>query len=138
MEPLRRSRLAFHGKYGLRSDEPDADAAVARQAVDRQAGRQRPEIMRTCRAFSRRGTRHCALCSHACSSPPILRGHGGDTVAKADSEEVRSQLATRAPKALRQALRLECVRSDTTVQEFVTAALREKFAREAGRRRRRA
>jgi hypothetical protein len=59
-------------------------------------------------------------------------------MAKVDSEEVWVQLATRVPKTLHRAVRIECATRDTKVQDFVVAALREKFAREAGRPRRRA
>ena len=48
--------------------------------------------------------------------------------------EVVVQLATRIPKSLHQKLRLHCVQIDTTVMDFVVAAIREKLARERTRR----
>jgi hypothetical protein len=43
-------------------------------------------------------------------------------------DEPWTQLATRIPKALHRQLRLHCVKSDTSVMDFVTVALREKLA----------
>jgi hypothetical protein len=51
------------------------------------------------------------------------------------SDEVWVQLATRVPKALHRQLKLYCVEHDTSVMDFVVAALREKVARESGRKR---
>ena len=59
-------------------------------------------------------------------------------MAKVDQDDVWVQLATRIPKSLHRALKIEYVGRETTVQDFVVAALSEKFARETGRRRRRA
>jgi predicted HicB family RNase H-like nuclease len=53
-------------------------------------------------------------------------------------EGVWVQLATRIPKTLHRELKLHCVKADTSVMEFVVAALRDRLAREAGRRRARA
>jgi hypothetical protein len=53
-----------------------------------------------------------------------------------DRDEVWVQLATRIPRDVHRAVKLACVHADTTVQAFFVAALREKFAREAGRRKR--
>jgi hypothetical protein len=48
-------------------------------------------------------------------------------------EEAQVQLATRIPKTLHRQLKLHCVLSDTSVMEFVVAALRERLTRVAGR-----
>ena len=48
-------------------------------------------------------------------------------------EEPWVQLATRIPKPLHRELKLFCVTRDTSVMEFVVAALEEKLARQ-GRR----
>ena len=53
-------------------------------------------------------------------------------------DEVWVQLATRIPKDLHRQLKLHCVRTDGSLMEFVVAALREKLARESGRKRGRA
>jgi predicted HicB family RNase H-like nuclease len=53
-----------------------------------------------------------------------------------DVDEAWVQLATRIPKELHRTLKLHCVTSDTSVMEFVVAAIREKLGRESGRRRR--
>src|SRR5690349_8721239 len=42
-------------------------------------------------------------------------------------EEPWTQLATRIPKALHQRLKLHCVESDTSLMDFVVAAIREKL-----------
>jgi predicted HicB family RNase H-like nuclease len=48
------------------------------------------------------------------------------------------QLATRIPKSLHRQLKLHCVHADTSVMEFVVAAVKEKLARQGrGERRRR-
>jgi hypothetical protein len=46
------------------------------------------------------------------------------------------QLATRIPKSLHRELKLHCVHADTSVMDFVVAALKEKLARRgrSGRR----
>ena len=46
------------------------------------------------------------------------------------------QLATRIPKPLHRQLKLHCVHADTSLMEFVVAALKEKLARQGrgGRR----
>jgi predicted HicB family RNase H-like nuclease len=46
------------------------------------------------------------------------------------------QLATRVPKSLHRDLKLHCVQAETSVMDFVVAALKEKLARESGRERR--
>jgi hypothetical protein len=46
--------------------------------------------------------------------------------------EVWVQLATRIPKALHRDLKLQCVRTETSVMEFVTTALREKLTGSSG------
>ena len=50
-------------------------------------------------------------------------------------DEYCVQLATRIPKELRQRLKLRCVESETSIQDFVVAALREKLAKTGTRRR---
>ena len=55
----------------------------------------------------------------------------------ANDNEVWVQLATRIPKTVHRALKLHCVRSDTSVMAFVVAAVQEKIAREATDRPRR-
>lgn len=52
-----------------------------------------------------------------------------------DEEGPLVQLATRIPKSLHRELKLRCVQTDTSVTDFVVAALREKLAKEAGRKR---
>ncbi len=59
-------------------------------------------------------------------------------MARDDHDEAWVQLATRIPKELHRTLKVHCVTHDTSVMDFVVAALREKFAREAGRSRHRA
>ena len=49
-------------------------------------------------------------------------------------EEYWVQLATRIPKELRQRLKLHCVESETSVQDFVLAAVREKLAKASRRK----
>jgi hypothetical protein len=51
--------------------------------------------------------------------------HGGD--------EPSVQLATRIPKALHRKLRLHCVTTETSLMDFVTAALREKLTGSSAR-----
>lgn len=53
-----------------------------------------------------------------------------------DVAEAWVQLATRIPKPLHRTLKVHCVTGETTVMEFVVAALEEKLAREGARRRR--
>jgi len=48
--------------------------------------------------------------------------------------EVWVQLATRIPKQLHRELKLHCVKSDTSVMDFVVKALEEKLVRESGSR----
>ena len=55
----------------------------------------------------------------------------------ATESEVWVQLATRIPKSLHRELKLHCVKSDTSVMDFVVKALEEKLGREAGGRERR-
>jgi len=45
------------------------------------------------------------------------------------------QLATRIPKELHRRLKLHCVHMDTSVMEFVVAAVREKLAKTSPRKR---
>ena len=54
----------------------------------------------------------------------------------ARDEDVWVQLATRIPKDLHRELKLHCVTNDTSVMDFVVAALEEKLgkARKRGRR----
>jgi len=54
----------------------------------------------------------------------------------AKTDEPWTQLATRIPKSLHRELKLRCVHADTSVMEFVVAALKEKLARQGrgGRR----
>jgi hypothetical protein len=51
------------------------------------------------------------------------------------SEEPWVQLATRIPKGLHRQLKLHCVQIDTSVMDFVVAALGEKLAKAGGRKR---
>jgi len=44
-------------------------------------------------------------------------------------DEEWTQLATRISKALHRQLKLHCVESDTSVMDFVVAALREKLTK---------
>ena len=50
----------------------------------------------------------------------------------AKAEEVWTQLATRIPKELHRRLKVHCVTHDTSVMDFVVAALKEKLARKRG------
>ena len=50
-------------------------------------------------------------------------------------DEAWVQLATRIPKPLHRELKLHCVRSETSLMEFVIAALRERLARDGRKRR---
>lgn len=43
-------------------------------------------------------------------------------------------LATRIPRALRQAIKLHCMATDTTIADFVSQAIAEKLAGDAKRR----
>jgi len=52
-----------------------------------------------------------------------------------ETTEAWVQLATRIPKSLHRELKLHCVHADTSVMEFVIAALREKLARQRRGRR---
>ena len=45
------------------------------------------------------------------------------------NEEAWTQLATRIPKEVHRRLKLHCVESDTSVMDFVVAALREKLTK---------
>lgn len=58
-------------------------------------------------------------------------------IASNDAEAAWIQLATRVPRVVHRAVKLACVHADVTVQVFVVAALREKLARDSGRRRQR-
>ena len=46
------------------------------------------------------------------------------------------QLATRIPKVLHRELKLHCVRADVSVMDFVVAAVEDRLARTAGRKKR--
>jgi len=46
------------------------------------------------------------------------------------------QLATRIPKPLHRELKLHCVQAETSVMDFVVAAVKEKLARQSGHGRR--
>lgn len=50
----------------------------------------------------------------------------------AGEEIVMVQLATRIPKALHRDLRLHCVKTETSVMDFVTKAIEEKLAQPGG------
>ena len=50
-------------------------------------------------------------------------------------DEAWVQLATRIPKPLHRELKLHCVRSETSLMDFVVSALRERLARNGRRRR---
>ena len=52
------------------------------------------------------------------------------------TDEPYVQLATRIPKPLHRELKLHCVRSETSLMDFVVSALRERLARSNGRKRR--
>jgi hypothetical protein len=54
--------------------------------------------------------------------------------AKPAPNEAMVQLATRVPAALLQRVKLHVVVNDTTIMEFVIAAIREKLARRDGRK----
>ncbi len=49
----------------------------------------------------------------------------------AKAEEVWTQLATRIPKELHRRLKLHCVKTDTSVMDFVVAAIEEQLGRKA-------
>jgi hypothetical protein len=51
------------------------------------------------------------------------------------TKEGWDQLATRIPRVLHRELKLYCVQTDTSVMNFVVAALRERLARLLGRKR---
>jgi hypothetical protein len=53
-----------------------------------------------------------------------------------DKEEVWVHIATWLPASLRRQVGLHCLKSDTTMMEFLVAALREKLAKGSGGRRR--
>ena len=55
-----------------------------------------------------------------------------------DESEVWVQLATRIPKELHRSLKLHVVTRDTSVMDFVVAAIEEKLSREGSKRGRRA
>ena len=50
-------------------------------------------------------------------------------MAERRDEEPWTQLATRIPKDLHRKLKLHCVESDTSVMDFVVAAVREKLTK---------
>ena len=54
---------------------------------------------------------------------------------RADDDEPYVQLATRIPKGLHRELKLHCVRSETSLMDFVVSALRERLARNGRKRR---
>jgi hypothetical protein len=47
-----------------------------------------------------------------------------------------SQFATRIPKSLRVEIKLHCVKTDTSVMDFVAQAITEKLQRDTGRKQR--
>ena len=47
-------------------------------------------------------------------------------------DEPWTQLATRIPKALHRELKLHCVKTETSVMDFVSMAIREKLGRSSG------
>jgi predicted HicB family RNase H-like nuclease len=51
----------------------------------------------------------------------------------ADKETVYCQLATRIDKTLHQAVKMHCVKVDTSVMGFVAEALAEKLQRDKGK-----
>ena len=51
------------------------------------------------------------------------------------ADEVWVQLATRIPKELHRRLKLHCVQTDTSVMDFVVAALEKKLEKAGGRKR---
>jgi hypothetical protein len=51
------------------------------------------------------------------------------------SEEAWSQLTTRIPKSLHYRLKLHCIETETSVMDFVVAAVREKLAKTTRKRR---
>ena len=76
----------------------------------------------------------------ACAWPlgrllPTPRGRTEPTRMERDDEEW-GQLATKIPKELHRRLKLHCVRTEVSVQDFVTRALREKLDHEGRRGRR--
>jgi len=50
-------------------------------------------------------------------------------------DEAWVQLATRIPKGLHRELKLHCVKAEVSVMGFVVEALRDKLARDSGRKR---
>jgi len=50
---------------------------------------------------------------------------------RAYGNETMVQLATRIPKPLHRAVKVQCVRADTSVMEFVIVAVQEKLRRDA-------
>ena len=50
-------------------------------------------------------------------------------------DEAQVQLATRIPKSLHRELKLHCVNADVSVMDFLLAAIQEKLAKAAGRKR---
>ena len=56
-----------------------------------------------------------------------------EAIVRERAGEVWVQLATRIPKPLHRQMRLYCVEAETSIMEFVIAALEEKLKRRAGR-----
>jgi predicted HicB family RNase H-like nuclease len=54
---------------------------------------------------------------------------------RSGDNEAWVQLATRIPKDLHRQLKLHCVHTESSLMGFVVGALREKLARESGRKR---
>lgn len=52
----------------------------------------------------------------------------------ADVREPWVQLATRIPVHLRRAMKLHCITAETTILDFVVAAIEEKLARDQKRK----
>ena len=49
-------------------------------------------------------------------------------------DEAMVQLATRIPKSLHRAIKLQCVRGDTSVMEFVIGALETRLERQKAKK----
>jgi predicted HicB family RNase H-like nuclease len=54
------------------------------------------------------------------------------------TDEAWTQLATRIPKPLHRELKLHCVQAETSVMEFVIAAIEDKLGRKAKPKKRKA
>lgn len=54
----------------------------------------------------------------------------------ADEKEPWVQLATRIPISLRRKMKLHCITTETTMVDFIVAAIEEKIGRDAKKRQR--